>query len=128
MTRLCIDMRAPNRAIQRVCHLMPTVEDVKVELNNAKYFAKLDLREAYHQLVLHPNSRYITTFLTHKGLFRFKRLNYGTNAAGELFQHALQEKLSGIKSVFNIADDILIHGRSRAEHDEALGKSLEKLE
>ena len=51
--RLCIDMRAPNRAIQRVCHLMPTVEDVKVELNNARYFTMLDLREAHHQLVLH---------------------------------------------------------------------------
>ena len=121
-------MRAPNRAIQRVRHLMPTVEDVKIELNNAKYFTKLDLREAYHQLVLHPNSSFLTTFSTHKGLFCFKRLNYGTNTAGELFQHALQEKLSGIKGVFNIADDIFIHGRSRAEHDEALRKCLEKLE
>ena len=45
--RLCIDMRAPNRAIQRVRHLMATVEDGKVELNNAKYFTKLDLKEAY---------------------------------------------------------------------------------
>ena len=52
--RLCIDMRTPNRAIQRVRYLMPTVqdvEDVKVELNNERYFTKLDLREAYHQLV-----------------------------------------------------------------------------
>ena len=38
--RLCIDMRAPNRAIQRVRHLMPTVENVKVELNYVKYFTK----------------------------------------------------------------------------------------
>ena len=62
--RLCIDMRAPNGTIQCVRHLMPTVEDVKVESKNAKYFTKLDLKEAYHQLVLHPNSRYITIFST----------------------------------------------------------------
>ena len=36
----------------------------------AKYFSKLDLAQAYHQLELHEDSRYITTFSTHIGLFR----------------------------------------------------------
>ena len=61
----------------------------------AKYFSKLDLAQAYHQLELHEDSRYITTFSTHVGLFRYKRLNYGTNAAAEVFQYTLQQQLQG---------------------------------
>ena len=73
---------------------------------------KLDLREAYHQLVLHSNNRHITKFTAHERLFRFKRLNYGFNTAGKLFQHVVQEKLSGIKDV--------VHGKTCAIYDEAL--------
>ena len=75
--RLCVDMRAANEAIKRVRHPIPTVKDVCHELNGAKFFTKLDLSQAYHQIELSPQSRYITTFATHQGLYRYKRLNYG---------------------------------------------------
>ena len=81
--RLCVDMREANQAIERERHIMPTLEDFKAEVNGAKFFSKIDLKQAYHQLELHPDSRFITTFSTHKGLFRYKRLNYGTNSAAE---------------------------------------------
>jgi hypothetical protein len=84
--RICVDMRQANAAIKLVRHPIPKVEDISLELNGAKYFSKLDLAQAYHQLELHEDSRYITTFSTHVGLFRYKRLNYGTNVAAEIFQ------------------------------------------
>ena len=83
--RICVDMRLANEAIKRVRHPIPTVDDVSFELNGAQYFSKLDLSQAYHQLELDEASRYITTFSTHIGLFRYKHLNYGTNAAAEIF-------------------------------------------
>ena len=86
-------MRQTNSAINRVRHPIPTVDDIRLELNGAKWFSKLDLSQAYHQLELEENSRYITTFTTHEGLFRYKRLNYGTNAAAEIFQFTLQQQL-----------------------------------
>ena len=78
--RLCMDMRMANQAIQRVRHLIPTVEDISLDLNQAKYFTKLDLSQAYHQLLLDEQSRFITTFSTHLGLFRYTHLPYGINA------------------------------------------------
>ena len=81
--QLCVDMRTANRAIQREGHPSPTVDDLINELNGAKVFSKLDLRSGYHQLFLAHESRYITTFATH--LRRYKRLNFGTNSASELF-------------------------------------------
>ena len=89
--RICVDMRAANEAIQRVRHPIPTVDDVSFEFNGAKNFTKLDLSQAYHQLELDENSRHITTFSMHVGLYRYKRLNYGTNAAAEIFQYTLPD-------------------------------------
>ena len=125
--RICVDMRKANQAIQRVKHLIPTVDDVNLQLTGAKIFSKLDLSQAYHQLQLHEESRYITTFSTHLGLFRYKRLNYGTNAAAEIFQNALQTALQDIPGVCNIADDIIIFGTNREEHNKALDACLKRL-
>ena len=72
-------------------------------------------------------SRYITTFTTHLGLYRYKRLNYGTNAAAEIFQYALQTQLRGLRGVQNIADDIIVYGKTRDEHDTNLEKCLQRL-
>ena len=113
-------MLQANAAIKSVRPPIPMVEDLSLELNGMKYFSKLDLSQAYHQLELHKDSRYIKTFTTHVGSFRYKRLNYGTNAATELFQHTLQQQLQGPSGVRNIADDIIVYGQTRDEHDIAL--------
>ena len=120
-------MRCANEAIKRVRHPIPTVDDVSFELNGAQCFSKLDLSQAYHQLELEEESRYITTFSTHLELYRYKRLNYGTNAAAEIFQYTLQAQLQGLKGVKNIADDIIVYGTTREEHDENLDRCLKRL-
>ena len=125
--RICVDMRSANKAIRRVRHVMPTVDEIMTNLNGAQFFSKIDLSNAYHQLVLAEGCRYIATFSTHIGLFQYARLNYGTNAAAELFQFTLQEALKGIANVKNIADDIIIYGQTRAEHDKALSDCLQRL-
>ena len=93
-----------------------------------QYATKLDLMQAYHQLELSPSSRQITTFTTHSGLYRYKRLNYGTNSAAELFQHALQKILHDISGVKNIADDILVFGATYQAHNKVLDECLKRLE
>ena len=125
--RLCVDTRVANTAINRVRYLIPNVEDISIDLNGAKYFSKLDLNEVYHQLELDPESRGITTFSIHVGLYRYTRLNYGTNAAAEIFQHTLQKSLQGIKGVKNSADDTIVFGSTREEHDHALKECLSRL-
>ena len=97
--RICVDMRLANEAIKRVIHPIPTVEDISLELNGAQWFSKLDLSQAYHRLELEEASRYITTFSTHVGLFRYERLNYGTNATAEIFQCTLQQQQQGLSGV-----------------------------
>ncbi|KAL1424138.1 hypothetical protein MTO96_003636 [Rhipicephalus appendiculatus] len=99
--RICIDMRVVNTAIQRERHLCPTVDDIIVALNGATVFSNLDLKNGYHQLELDAPSRQLTTFSTHVGLFRYKRLNFGISSAAEIFQNTIRQVLNGIPNVLN---------------------------
>ena len=113
-------MRMPNQAIQRERHPSPTVDDLVDALNGATTFSKLDLRSGYHQLSLAPESRYVTTFATHDGLRRYTRLNFGTNSASEIFQHIIGEQIRDIPGSINISDDIIVFGKTKQMHDQAL--------
>ncbi len=125
--RVCVDMRAANCAIERECHLTPTVSEMISDLNGAAVFTKLDLNQGYNQLVLAEESRYITTFSTHDGLWRYKRLSFGVNSAAEVFQKSISNILSDSRGALNISDDILVYGTSQAEHDQNLRATLQKL-
>ena len=125
--RLCVDMRAPNEAIQRERHTSPTLDDLKADLNGSKYFSKLDLTQGYHQIELDPASRNITTFSTHLGLRRYKRLNFGVTSAAEIFQNIISGVIANIPRTINMSDDILIYGRTLEEHNHSLRRVLEAL-
>ncbi len=68
--RICVDMREANEAISRHRHPLPKLDDIIAELNGARYFSTLDMNSGFHQFVLQEDSRYITCFSTHVGLFR----------------------------------------------------------
>ena len=84
--RLSLDMRKANVAIERERHVIPKLEEILPELHNAKIFSKLNLREGYHQILLDEESRPITAFATHDGVYLYKRLIYGINSAFKSFQ------------------------------------------
>ena len=109
---MCVDMRMANAAIKRERHPTPTVDDLIHILNGAIVFSKLDLRAGYHQIPLAPESRYITTFATHKGLRRYARLNFGTSSASEMFQDIISELVRDIPGAFNISDDVVVFGKT----------------
>nr|XP_041633522.1 uncharacterized protein K02A2.6-like [Drosophila kikkawai] len=123
--RVCLDMRRANKAIQRENYPLPTFETFMTKLKGAKYFSRLDLKSAYHQLELTESSREITTFITHRGLFRYKRLMFGVNSAPEIFQRLMEEMLAPCQNSLNYIDDVIIFGSNIEEHDKSLAKVKE---
>ena len=79
--RASLDMTDANKYIKRTRHAIPTLRELERRLNRAKYFSHLDMNDRYMQLELAEESRKLTTFYTHRGLKRFKRLHFGVNSA-----------------------------------------------
>ena len=94
---LCVDMRRANLAVKREIHPIPTTKELLQEMNQSKIFSKLDVKWAYHQIELDPESRDITTFATHEGLFRYKRLMFGVSCAPEMYQKQCNKPWHDVK-------------------------------
>lgn len=113
-------MRQANNAIKRERHPIPTVDKILYNMNESEVFSKLDLKYGFHQIELDEASREITTFVTHKGLFRYKRLMFGICSAPEKYQQVISQVFHDFEGIQNISDDIVVHGRNKEEHDARL--------
>ncbi|XP_065213313.1 uncharacterized protein K02A2.6-like [Planococcus citri] len=126
--RLCVDCRRVNKAVLCEKHPIPVLEEMAPQLKEATVFSKVDLYMAYRQVELDLASREITTFSTHLGLFRCKRLIEGLKSAAEQFQKILESILAGLRGQVNFIDDIVVFGKDKEEHDRNLKAVLDRLE
>ena len=125
--RLCVDLREPNKAVVIDSHPLPHIEEVFTELRGAKMYSSIDLQTAYHQVSLHPDSRDLTAFITHDGLFRFTRVPYGLASAPSAFQKIMTLTLAGQQGVQCYLDDIIVYGKTEEEHNARLQAVLQRL-
>ena len=49
-------------------------------------------------------------------LYRYKRLSFGVNNAPKQYQNIIRHTIANCTCATNIADDIVVHGRTTEEH------------
>ncbi|XP_077869510.1 uncharacterized protein LOC144361201 [Saccoglossus kowalevskii] len=64
MIRASVDLRVPNKFMERTRITQGPVVDFTSKFNDCVVFSKLDMRQGYHQLLLDPKSRAVATFST----------------------------------------------------------------
>ena len=106
---------------------LPKVEDLLAKLAGGKSFTKLGLSYAYQQLQLEESEKY-TTVNTTCGLYHYNRLPFGVSAAPSIFQRTMENLLKDILHVLVYLDDILISGKTDADHLRSLKEVLSHLE
>ena len=124
---ICVDMCQANRAVQRERFPMPYIDLTLEQMNGTKVFSPLDLYSKFHQIPLEKDSRYITTFACHNGLYCYKRLFFGINSASETHQRINQHIIQDIPGCKNIADDIIIFAQNQEEDNKILRMFLERM-
>lgn len=120
--RLCVDLRRVNQAVIRERHPMPVIEDVLAKVGRGSVWSILDVKDAFFLLELDEASRDIVTFISHRGLYRFKRLPFGLVTAPEIFQRTMDEMLADCDGAYWYLDDVGVEGRTIEEHDSRLNK------
>lgn len=125
--RLCVDMRAANKAVRRENFPMPNIDVAMATIHNVSKLSKIDLEAAYYHFELERNSRNITTFVARSGVYRFCRLMFGIKSAPELFQREMENLFRGIKGIIVYMDDLLVHGATDEEHDQTLKEVLDRI-
>ena len=80
---------------------IPKPDDLFATLSGGKRFPKLDLSQAYQQMLLNDESGELLTINTHKGLFKPTRLPYGEKSAPGIFQRERDGKKVKPYSLYN---------------------------
>ncbi|XP_044155518.1 uncharacterized protein K02A2.6-like [Bufo gargarizans] len=127
--RICGDFRvALNNQLLVDQYPLPRLEDLFGSLAGGQKFTKIDLKQAYLQLQVHPDSRHLLTINTHKGLFQYNRKVFGIAPAPAIWQRIMDEVLAGIPFTQCLLDDMLITGPTDEEHRKNVEAVLGRLQ
>ena len=126
--RICGDYKVTvNQAAKLDNYSIPKAEDLFATLSGGEKFTKLDMSQAYQQILLEDESKKYTTINTHKGLFQYNRLPYGVSSSPGIFQRTMENVLQGIPFVVVRVGDILVSGSNDEEHLANLEEVLKRL-
>lgn len=127
--RVCGDYKVTiNKFLVDFKYPLPLIDQIYASMQGGQLFSKLDLSNAYNQLVLDNESQKLCTWSTHKGMFRMTRLPFGVKTAAAIFQKTLEGLLSQFDNVFCYQDDIVVTGKNFSEHLKTLKQVLLKLQ
>ena len=126
--RICGDYKVTiNPCLEVPQYPLPKCEDLFARLNGGEKFSKLDMSQAYQQLELNDYSKNLVAINTHLGLYRYTRLPFGAASSSAVFQECMDKILEGLNGVGCILDDLIITGKSDAEHVRNLELVLKRL-
>ena len=126
--RICGDFKVTvNPVLTAEQYPLPLIDDLFSCLAGGQKFSKVDLCQAYFQMHVYPVTGTVT-IVTHKGLYRYRRLPFGITSAPALFQRAMAQILSGLPGVQCYLDDQLITGPDEQSHLRILDATLQRLQ
>lgn len=127
--RWCIDYRALNEVTVKDTFPLPLIEDCLDTLAGNTWFSKLDANSAYWQVLVSPEDRKKTAFLTKYGLYEHVRMGFGMTNSPATFSRVISLVLRGLtwKTMLAFLDDILVMGMNFEDHLKNLAEAFERL-
>ncbi len=108
---------------------LPRMDNCIDSLGDAKIFTTLDCNSGYWQICTYPRDRDKTTFTSHYGTYRFKRMPFGLKNAPATFHRVVDIILAGVKwqHCFVYLDDVIVFSNEVESHLRHLDKVLRLL-
>ena len=129
--RMAVDYRKINAVTKPMIWPLPNFTEVVETLGHAKakIFSVLDLKGAFYQVPLDPETKEKSSFITHDGVYTFNRCSFGLMNMPMSFQAVMSKALKGIswKHCLAFIDDIIIFSETWEEHKTHLRQVFDRL-
>lgn len=110
------DFRRLNLITSADKYPVPNMCDFAGQIEGCTVFTKLDLKNGYLQVPLHPVAIPKTVIITPFGIFEFLWMPFGLKNAGMTFQRLMDSLFAGLNFVFIYNDDILVASPDMKTH------------
>lgn len=109
-SRLVFDYRKVNEASIPQKYPMPMMDEIIDQMSGTTYFTKLDVKSAYHQILLDENCRHITAFSTTYNHYQFKKVPVGSQSSPVAWLYTISRVLQKFinRNLFTYMDDIVL--------------------
>ena len=116
--RLCVDYRGLNAITVKNRYPIPLVTEILDRFVGAKYFTKLDLKDAYHRIRIRTGDEWKTAFRTRYGHFEYQVMPFGLANAPATFQAYVNKAMSNLLDTCVVVylDDIVIYSADLQTH------------
>jgi len=107
-TRICVDYRRLNQKIVKDRYPLPLIKD---QLQDARIFSVLDLKNGFFHVEVTEESRKYTSFIVPSGQYEFMRLPFGLCNSPAIFQkfvNAVFKELIAGGVVLTYMDDLIV--------------------
>ena len=106
-----MDYRALNEITKKDRHQLPLISEALDRLGGARYFTKLDIKDAYYNIRIQEGDEWKTTFLTKLGAYEYIGMPFGLCNAPAAFQRWINEVLIEYIEICCIVclDEVLIY-------------------
>jgi hypothetical protein len=115
--RVCLDFRALNAKTRKDAFVCPRIDDIIDKLCHAKFYTKLDVKSAYHNIEIAPEDRHKTAFRFEGNLYEYNRVAFGLCTAPATFCRLVSQVLVDVNDfTTGFFDDIIVFSNSEDEH------------
>jgi hypothetical protein len=116
--RLCVDLRALNRASTKDNFSLPNMEMILQEVVGSQIMSLLDGFSGYNQIRIKRDDKYKITFTTRWGTFSYEHMSFGLSNAGVAFQRAMQTTFNNlISNIIQVyLDDLTVYSKNQSDH------------
>jgi hypothetical protein len=125
-TRVCIDCRPANLVTQDYDWPLPRLQDLRRLLKGNKWFARIDLRDAFFRVAIPGEWRHLTAFRDQGQTYQFRKMPFGLKTAPSTFQRLMDNTLNKLRHIcWWYIDDVLLFADEKAKLRQAI-KQVEK--
>ena len=116
--RMVVDYRVLNKVRFKNRFPLLLIREKLNCLHLAKFFTKIDLRNAYHQVRVKEGDEWKTAFRCREGHFEYQVCPQGPTNASAMFQYFTNDILREYLDVIavGILDDVIIFSATPSEH------------
>ncbi|KAH0829387.1 hypothetical protein FOPE_10738 [Fonsecaea pedrosoi] len=128
--RFCVDYRGLNKITKKDRYPLPLIYETLRNIGRVKWYTKLDVIAAFHQIRITKGDEWKTAFRTRYGLYEWLVTPFRLANTPSTFQKYINWALRDYLDVFYSAyiDDILIYSYgSLTQHREHVRKVLQRL-